>query len=163
MRTKIVEPAVDRSARKGSDVVLPCGVVNDVDVVVTWRWFRDDRLFDGSTVQQQLRPDGGLELHDVDANDTGIYKCSVSSLGGNDTSTSKLKVTGQFFKVKRHELIVQGRSELGGKKTVSYRKIDLSSKPGDGGVGLFIKRFVSYMQFIGLYYNVISMIRQLQF
>lgn len=46
----------------------------------------------GNNQRIRLHEDGTLEIEDVRAADVGVYTCTVTSPGGNDTRVAKLNV-----------------------------------------------------------------------
>ena len=96
-RTQITQPPpAITEVIKGSVASLQCGVSHDVNVNVTWKWYQglvelspSDRI----TIEQ----DGTLKILGVYSGDNGLYKCEVTSAGGNDQRTTTLKVIGLFL------------------------------------------------------------------
>lgn len=97
VRTQIVNPPQTMSAIKGASVVVPCGVISDSDVVVTWMWFVHETEVLPDDPRLTVGQDGSLHISSVRNADIGAYSCYVTSTGGNDTATAYITVIGMLF------------------------------------------------------------------
>ncbi|XP_044732733.1 protein sidekick isoform X2 [Chrysoperla carnea] len=93
VRTQIIQPPVDTSVLLGHTATLQCKVSNDKSVPYTIEWYHNKQLMVlGNNQRIRLHEDGTLEIEDVRAADVGVYTCTVTSPGGNDTRVAKLNV-----------------------------------------------------------------------
>jgi len=96
-RTRIVNPPQAMSAIKGTTVELPCGVVSDSSVDVTWQWFVEDtELLPGDT-RLTIDQQGSLHITSVRNTDIATYTCFVFSVAGNDSAVAVITVIGNSF------------------------------------------------------------------
>jgi protein sidekick len=96
VKTQIVNPPQTMSAIKGATVDVPCGVISDREIDVTWRWFVDDIEVHSGDPRFTVGQDGTLHISSVRNTDIGVYTCFVLSEGGNDTATADITVIGKL-------------------------------------------------------------------
>ncbi|CAH1794891.1 unnamed protein product [Owenia fusiformis] len=94
VRTRITQPPQDTSAIMGSTTILSCGVSHDPDVQITMKWFHNSRqlTITDPTSRISMTPEGGLTIRQVRTDDIGVYRCEVTSRGGDDSRQANLQV-----------------------------------------------------------------------
>lgn len=91
MKTQITEPPQNKRVWKGSSTVFHCRVSRDDSVHVTWQWFH----IVGSTERQLATTGDEHHISTVRNVDKGIYRCKITSAGGNFTLEARLDVIGE--------------------------------------------------------------------
>ena len=78
-----ITPNPDEPLASGDAVTLQCSAVDPTESVLSFQWFKDDRLIPGQSSY-------ALVLDAVGQNDTGTYTCQVSNKLGMKKQTFDL-------------------------------------------------------------------------